>query len=115
MWQNALTLTKEVTQRRDNPRNVDDCIECLETVRRNAKRVRDGKVLAAGAVATAAGIGCAAISVGVFAVICFAAAAAALIGTLKWIHAEYDEKIFAAKRGICAVNRKTGESCQWER
>lgn len=116
VWQNGFpALVKEVTQRRDNPRGKDDCIACLDVVKANAARVRDGKRITAAAVATAAGIGCAAISVGVFAAICFAAAAAALIGTLKWIYAEYDEKIFTAQRGICAINKDTGQSCQWER
>jgi hypothetical protein len=116
IWQNGFpAVAKEVTQRQSNRQKVDDCIACLDTIKANAARVRDGKVIAAGAVASAAGVACAVVPIPVYQVICFVAAAAALIGTLKAIHAEYDEKIVAAKRGICAINRETGQSCQWER
>jgi NAD(P)H-hydrate repair Nnr-like enzyme with NAD(P)H-hydrate dehydratase domain len=80
-----------------------------------AHRVKVLKQEGAKVALIAAGALCIAGSGGVLLGICLATAAASFAIFYRLAEAEFQDRILSAKNDECAVDRRTGKSCQWER
>jgi hypothetical protein len=114
VWQNLFSTTLQQTRRGD-PRDQDECQACMRAVVTAAHRVKVLKQEGAKAVAIGAAAACTGLSGGILIGICIAAAAATLALYYNLAEAEFQDRILSAKNDECAVDRRTGKSCEWER